>query len=155
MPAPDYETIYSFEDAIEAAVQTVLNAAGLKCYFQREIISVTTPYVAIQFVAGAATEHYAAVAGDYRPDIWGGSLHLQVVTDRTNNNLGHGLYRSQVRKLMAVDATFKNAVLLPYHEVFFIMESGTTPAIRTEDDLDVSTLSYTVKFGIRAGQWPV
>ena len=155
MPAPDLETIYDFEGNIEPGLVTLLTALSLSAYTQREVSQIVTPYVMVQLAVGASTEHYAAFAGDYRPDVWNSTLQIQVVTSRANTNLSHTAYRAKVRKALAVDADYKNSTTFPYHEIFSVLESGTTPSILTEDNLDVSSLAYSLKFGIRSGAWPV
>jgi|SRR6185503_17316406 len=154
MPAPDFETIYAIEDALDLAFATLIRAADLAAWTQREVSQVVTPYSAVQVSLGASTEHYALVGSNYRPDIWNASLQIQVVTDRKNNNPLHSTYRAKIRNVLADDAAIKASALLPYHEVFSTLETGTTPTIQAENDLDISTLTYAVKVGTRSGAWP-
>jgi hypothetical protein len=43
---------------------------------------------------------------------------------------------------------------MPYFELGEVRESGSSPAVRGEDDIDVTTLSYELVFRIRDDAWP-
>lgn len=156
MPAPSFAACYQFEDAIESAVKTLLNNNSVTCYAQRDDDTLATPFASVQFVTGAATEHWSGLLSDgtERPDMFQGTLSIGIATDRDSNSATHATYRGKIRDLLYRFQTTITAALLPYHAILRVMETGTTPATATEDNHDISTINFNLWFQIRPEAWP-
>lgn len=156
MPAPDYETIYDYEGAIEAAVKTLLTDNGITAYRQRDSDERVTPFAVVQLTTGAASGHMARLPnGDMRPDQFAGTLNIAIVTNRGTNNENHPTIRAKIRNLLyRFQETFTKAELA-HHSIYNVLEAGTTPSIESEDDFDISTINFAIRFSIRHDAWPV
>lgn len=154
-PATNWLDLYRFEDAIEGAAKSILQGAGIpNAYVQRDGDNIATPAVGIQLVAGGATEHYGFRAGDGEQflDAWTGILTFAVLTDRTRNARAHSDTVAKIRWLMQNISLWEP--LMPFHQMTRIIEAGTSPQVRGENNLDASEISFNTVFSIRAGSWP-
>ena len=161
MPAPDYETIYDYEGAIEKAVKDLLTTNGITAYRQRDLDEAATPFVAVQLNVGAATGHMARLpSGDLRPDQFDGQLRVAITTNRGKNNSNHPTIRAKIRNLLyrawGTDKTLTRTEL-PYHVILpqSVLETGTVQSVENDDDHDMSTITFNLGFGIRPDAWPV
>lgn len=158
MPAPDYQTLYEFEDRIEAALVSQLSDYGVTATAQRDDTTVSTPRVAVQFAVGAESGHYALdVNGYHRPDRWQGQIAVEITTDRDVDKTGtdsHLSIRAKCRAALYAAVTEIDSDVLPYHEIFSLEMQATTPTTNNDSNQDVSTILCSVLFGIREGAWP-
>ena len=155
MAAPDYESIYNYEDAIESAVKTLFVANDITTYRQRDDDEVATPYCGIQFTVGAATGHLAQLPeGGERPDQFAATLRVMIFTDRARNAADHETLRAKIRHLIYGFQENVTRADTPYHTIFAATESGSTQAVQTEDKQDVSEITFNIGFGIRRDAWP-
>jgi hypothetical protein len=157
MPAPKFSTCYQFEDSIEAAVKSALNLSVLNCYSQRDDDVVGTPRTHVQFTTGAATEHYSELLSDStrRPDMFQGTLQVGIVTNRGVDTAdAHAANRGTIRDILYNFQVTLTDVLLPYHKIVRVMETGTTPESSADDEHDISTISFNLWFQIRPSAWP-
>lgn len=148
-----FTTCYAIEDAVEAAIFSVLAAAGFSPFIQRTKSQLVTPRVEVQFVLGASREHMVNVLGVNRNDAWDGVLRTRIVTDRTNNATDHRTYRANVR------ATLSNISLitssnLPDHEIRRMQESGTPLEISDQHDQDISEVQWALVVAVKFPSWP-
>ena len=161
MSAPDYETIYDYEGAIEKAVKDLLTTNGITAYRQRDLDEAKTPYVAVQLNVGAASGHLARLPnGDFRPDQLSGQLKFAITTNRGQNNADHPTIRAKIRNLMyRAWGTVKTLTQteLPYHVILpqTVLEAGTVQSVGSDEDHDISTITFNLGFGIRPDAWPV
>lgn len=154
MQATDILDLYKYEDAIETAVKTLLSANEITASRQRDAATLATPRAEVQFTTGSGIEHYHNFPGaNPRPDTFSGSLSVGIVTDRTKNDADHTTIRAKVRNLI-YDFRDSINVLLSYHAILRVLESGTSPLVTAEDNQDVSTVNFTVDFCIRTDAWP-
>jgi hypothetical protein len=155
MPAANYYELLQFEDSIESAVVSVLNANGLTAVRQRGNTSLATPRVEVRMITGAAEEHYGYdAAGEPFVNFWHATIQLAIVTNRSRNDASHTTYRGKCRWLMQRLALFNTDVLLPYHTIERILESGTSPEIQPDENHDASVVSFAVDFCIRNDAYP-
>ena len=157
VPATAWETLYRFEDYIEAAAKTILTARNVTTvYIQQDTTDLVTPRASLQFVVGGAIEHYGMRASDGQMfvDRWQGRLTVEVATARNVNKSSHSAIRSKVRQYLGQWGLFRTDALLPYHDIARVFEGPSSPIIRTEEDEDVSQISFEIIFGIRSGAWP-
>lgn len=173
MTATECIPLYSFEEAIEAAVKAVLVAENLAAYttYDTPELERSRPRVEIEFQTGPATGHRSIATEVYRPDCFTGNCAITVVTntgdvetdtDTPANSAAraHAQYRAVVRYLMAGIETALTTddagtdTLLPYHSVNRFVENGTSPTIEHESGVMVSQINYDVHFNIRPAAWP-
>ena len=84
--APDLETIFDVEEAVEAACKTVFESFGVKAFMQRETQDLPKERVDIQLQLGAPTGHRgkmtAGSPGQWVRDAWNGILLVNIITPR-------------------------------------------------------------------------
>lgn len=164
MQAPDYETLFRQEEQVENAVKAILEPTGFAVNLQRDIkldekgnvIPLSTPRIDVQFALGASYNLHKMQDrfGNWWYDAWSGTLSCAVVTKRSKNNAEHGLMRAKVRRFMQTAEDKFTEAVLPYHKLSKIVESGTTPTVKTEDDCDDSTVTFSCIVAIRGDAWP-
>jgi len=66
----------------------------------------------------------------------------------------HARTRAKIRLTMLYFRHKLTTDHLPYHQLATVEESGTTPAVDTGEDIDVSEIRYTGVLGIRTEAWP-
>lgn len=170
MPAPDLETIFDVENAIETACKTVIQSLGARAFTQRECEDLPQERVDIQLQLGAPTGHRGNMMpgqspGQHVRDAWNGLLTFNLFTPRTESNgngnsepvdkARHGRLRAKVRIATEYFSDRFTEELLPYHVLVSIAQAGTDPQVNVDDDLDVSALQFNVVIAVRPGAWPV
>lgn len=156
MSAPDFQTLFKVEDAIETAWQGVLEADGLTAFKSRDVNVLTIPRVDVQAVLGGATGHRGEFTpGHFTLDAWTGTLTAQVKTKRVEDQPDiHSDWVADVRLAAQYFQDRFNATVLPYHALTMIQESGTERSIGEEDETDVSTIQFDFIVSIRTNAWP-
>jgi uncharacterized protein (UPF0248 family) len=157
MPAPKFSTVYQFEDAIESAVKSSFNLSNLNCFAQRDGDTVGTPRTFVQFTSGAASDHLSKLLSDgsVRQDMFRGTLQIGIVTNRKNDTANdHSDIRGTVREILNNFQITITEALLPYHKILRVSETGSTPQVSTEDDHDISQITFDITFIIRPEAWP-
>lgn len=172
MPAATLAELYDLERPLEQAWKQVLRSNGLPIGFtQREAVDLPVPRIDIQAALGAATGHRKAfLTGSAYLDAWSCRLSLQIVTQRQADAGAlteedaiarpalpedlHNRIRAKVRLLAQYAQDKFTAAVLPYHVLTKIVEAGTAPSVLTEDDCDVSVVSFDCLVSIRADAWP-
>lgn len=174
MPASTYFDLFDLERPIEQAWKTVLARNGLPIGFtQREISDQAVPRIDIQAAIGATTGHRKPMlTGESWLDAWACRITLQIVTQRKADagleteedaiarpdlpeDLHHRI-RAKIRYLAQYAAgKFNDRALLPYHVLTKIEEGGTAPSVISEDDCDVSAVSFDCLVSIHKDAWPV
>lgn len=159
MPADNIETIYRFEEALEAAVKANLTAnASLTTYRQRDTSgNVSAPFAAVQ-VSGITAD------GTQRVDSGGtfgwdsdftATLTVVVATNRVKEagSSTHTATLGKVRRYL-LDLTKWTDAALPYLKVWCINCNGSQPAVDEDGRLDLTTLTFRVRFLTREDAWP-
>lgn len=154
--APSWDELYKFEDAVEWAAQSILEAHGVSAFIQRSESIIATPCVGVQFTVGPAMDRYGKRVEDGQLfiDTWTGKLTFAIFTARTKGNQYHSGIRARIRWLMNTIA-FWNADVLPFHQMLRILEDGTSVQITPDKDRDVSEISFAVHLNIREDAWPL
>lgn len=168
MPAPDFATLYNFEDQMEDAWQSVLlnaladQSVDADVYVTRDIRSKTTPSVEVEFIVGSAgTQRHGVVkAGQpYRevPNSFNGSLIVRVVSTRALpvNTAQHGKIRGAVRyTLTAAANVIKANTNMPYLQILEMLPAASTPRMIDEKEQDITEFTYAMQFAIDNSAWP-
>jgi hypothetical protein len=146
-------TIYDFETPIESAFAALLAAQGLTAKATADSIDFQSdrPRVEVQFnVTGANdSRQFACPDGVHRHDLYSGTLTLAIITE-SGADTTHAEYRAKVRTAMSGAYSASMADL----EIRYLVPQSSTPAVRPEDNLQVSNLTYEVRFGIKPTAWP-
>jgi len=156
MSAPDLQTLFRVEDALETAWQTVLEADGITTFKSREEDTLTIPRVDVQAVLAAVTGH----RGEYAPglftlDAWSGTMMVQVKTKRVEDQPDlHGEWVAKVRLAAQYFQDRFGVAVLPYHALTMIQENGTDRSIGDDDETDVSAVQFDFIVSIRTDAWP-
>ncbi|NBR87387.1 MAG: hypothetical protein EB141_13340 [Verrucomicrobia bacterium] len=153
MPASDRQTLYQFENAIEAAAKSIIVAIPLNAYRQRDSDTVATPWAMIQLHGTRAAGAVHMIGDVGWPSDFEATLAVTIRTNRGQNASSHTNYVGKVREAM-YNLTNWNAVRLPYHTVWSVMESGTTIGLDQEERQDITEISFTIKFLINEAAWP-
>ena len=171
MTAPDFPTLYAFEENLEGVpsgegtpsgfAKILDGLGGATVYTQRSGQLVKTPLFDLQVVVGESSEHRNSDNGNsdnekyFRYDVFDFTLNMTFVTDRTENFAAHTKMMGQVRALL------ENPVLnvnvnqnFPFYWIMKLKHRGTVPAFHSDDNTDTSRISYAGKFNILPAAWP-
>ncbi len=159
MTAPDIETLYMVEDAVEPAIKKVLQSLGFTASIQREAEPQEAPYLNIQLVLGAAMNQIKLHDGGAYQSAWNATLRVQVVTKRHDDRSGagpteHSRMRAKLRLAMQYGQKRFTESVLPYHALTEVIENGSEPQVDDGDGLDRSVISFALKISIRSNAWP-
>lgn len=170
MPAPNLETLFSVEPAVEGAWKRLLAAEDIKAFTQRETEQLPLDRVDIQLRLGAHTGHrHADRAGQHFLDAWNAQLVLQLTSPRVaidpsgehataaapSEDDRHNALRARIRILAQYASGRLGEAALPFHALTKIQEAGTAPSVTTLDDCDVSEITFDCLVSIRASAWPL
>jgi hypothetical protein len=169
MPAPDFQTLYDFEDQIETAVAAVLTSVltpiltplSLTCpiFVSRDIDTKETPRVEVEFATGASLDQRGAFGQanpKQIPTSFTGVLTVGIVTTRPLDSMSqaHGQIRGAVRYALSAGAKLFNTGNLPYLQILDLLPSSTAPNLQQNKEQDVTVLQYAMKFAISNDAWP-
>ena len=155
MPVSNRNELFKFETYLISGSKTILNNAGITtAYAQQDNTNLVSPRVELQSVVGNRTGHVHISASKADYDAWNATLNVVVITDRTNNPSSHYDLTSKVINLLANPENFNSGSTLPYHSVTRADYNGSTPQIETEDNKDLSALSFVLSVWIRPNAWP-
>ena len=159
MSAPSLAALYDFETQLETAVASILTAGGVTVAGKaRADVTLTTPCCEVtSSISGpypASAPDFYSVSGDYRPCTFSGTVQVHILTDRKRNASSHGTFRGGVRALLYAFVSKFTSSNLPYLEVFDAQESGSFNSVDDERGLDLTTLSWEVRFAILPTAWP-
>lgn len=163
MAAPDLETLFNFESAIEPAILTRLEDLGITTKIRQGTDTLLSGRVDVELEMGGATGNL--YIPKFLPDgpcdtrlcleqRWSAMLNFAVITARDRNASLHRPYVAKIRVLM-LDFFHQFPVeLLPFHALVNVQSAGTAPGLVTEKDEDVTRLRYQAVVAIREGAWP-
>ncbi len=153
--APNLETFFAYETAIEAAWQSILRAAGLTVFVEFSDDDKSTPFVEVQLQQTQPTGQRYVYSGVPLFNSWTGILVSRVITVRGKNS---DLQTSMLGKVRLQAQKFRDNFsrsVLPYHSIDnLISETGLLRGVDVQERLDWSELSHGITFSIRADAWP-
>ena len=169
--APNFNTLYEFEDSLEAAFETWLNSnAGLNLLgtakvdtaadsegasdeFQKKRPRVEC-FVTVGSPVGSPPHFVFDASGLRRENGWHASVQLGIIT--ASDPSIHRAYRGGVRNIMATaDEVLSGAnQYLPYHEVSQCFSAGSSRTVSPQDGVFVTQLTYNIIFAIQVSAWP-
>ncbi len=173
MPAPNIANLFDFESPFEDALRnyfTNVNVGGF------QFAQVLTPRTTLSQEAFQETPRLQIKAGVTGLAASGSGVQetqvtlnnvattfysyytmgitLDVVTQRSNNNQPHGLYRGAVRQGMLEYTASMNNTSLPYYQTTFLNPGACTQIVDAENDAIISSLSFSLDFSIPASSMP-
>lgn len=166
MSAPDLQSLFFVECDMEVEFRRLLVVGGAtpNIYVSRSRTDQATPWLEVLFLVGRVTrkkQHQALTGYNlYFDCAWeGSSLEFKVTTQRQNNSSDHTAILGRLRSLVSLPAlcgypTAQSAWTQEFHAITDIRENGTTQACDTENDLDISTVTFSVVHNIKESAWP-
>lgn len=155
-PAPDYETIFDVEGAVEDACKAILAEYRVKAFRQFEDERLPAERVDIRLLLRDQRDHASQyIPGRFVRDAWNGVLVFAVWSKRKRGADGfHRKTRARIRMGAEYFSQKFGDELLPYHVLKSITFRDCDPGYDKDDDADFSLLSYDVIVCVRDGAWP-
>lgn len=153
MSAPNLETLFAYELAIETACKTILDANGLNGVIEFSDVDPGTPRTEIQLQSGKPNNHRWIYKGVPIWDSWNAQLIWRVVTVRGKNSDRQAAMLGKLR-ILAYNYVGLFSTLLPFHAIEQLKEAQFVRGVDTEHRFDWSELTLNVVFSIRNDAWP-
>lgn len=154
MPAPNLETLFAYELAIEKACKTILDANGLNGVIEFSDEDPGTPRVEVQLQSGKPNGHQWIFNGVPIWDSWVASLVWRIVTVRGKNSAEQAQILGKIRAI-AYDYVPLFSPLLPFHAIEQFKEAQFVRGVDDKIRFDWSELTHNIVFSIRNDAWPV
>lgn len=159
MPAPDYPTLYRFEDTLIPLYAAVLTTNSVTNYSPRGTSEMVSPRVELTMQMGGTDDHVQTVTGNKQMfDRWRFTLAVRVVTARNQSAASHTTYLGKVRYLMLAPSTSTTInALLSYHVLCsqLMAEDPSELEVIPEEDHDVTNLKFSGMVAIKTDAWPL
>lgn len=158
MSAPDFDTLLNIGKALNDACYAVATGSFDCNVYSKHGISVRqTPFVITRFSRGTPNGHLNPVydaSGSVRRyyyDTYNSTLEVEIVTERTSNNVSHSQYVAAARKVYQNKDNVNQH--LPYHRVLDVVPSGYTMVSDEESNRDISTVGFNYVTSINPSAW--
>ncbi len=154
----DLET--NFEDAAKTFLETATGLPASSFYASLDQDTFVSPRLSIRAEIGAAEDPPTVVAGDVLEYTqYNLNLSISIVSDAavSGTQTNHRSYREKVREAMLLNAANWTSTdgngdpILPFYEVKYMRPSGSD--FEVDGDLAISTLTFEIKFTIKASQF--
>ncbi len=159
MAAPDYPTLYRFEDTVLPRYAAVLTAASVTNAVPRATSDLATPRCELHMAMGGTDGHaYSTPSGEIMHDRWRFTLEAKIVTARNQNAASHATYLGKVRHLLLAPSTSTTInALLSYHIICKQLqaEDPTEQDVIPDEDFDITNLKFSGMVAIRTDAWPL
>lgn len=158
MAAPDYPTLYRFEDTLIPRYAAVLTTNSVTNYSPRGTADLASPRVELTMQMGGTDGHaFTVPGGGTMFDRWNFTLAVRVVTARNQSAASHATYLGKVRYLMLAPSTSTTInALLSYHVlcIQLMAEDPSELEVIPEEDHDVTNLKFSGMVAIKSDAWP-
>jgi hypothetical protein len=163
--APSLDVLFDFEGQMSLACQNVFSLAQFDSGVPIGIQSsdeIKTPEYVFHFTSGGNLDGSEQFPYGFKVrDHYSGKLDVVIFTTRSENTASDApLYRSRVRQVFilwrgrfASQDQFGNP-LCPYYQILEILESGSTMTAKYDDNMDLTAVSFQIKFRINPNAWP-
>lgn len=159
MPAPDYPTLYRFEDTIIPRYAAVLTTNSVTNASPRGTAELSSPRAELTMTMTGTDNHAAVVTGSKTMfDRWTFTMAVRVVTARNQSAASHATYLGKVRYLMLAPSTSTTInALLSYHVLCaqLMAEDASELEVIPEEDHDVTNLKFSGVVAIKSDAWPL
>ena len=158
MAASSIEDLLNFEAHFESAAVTFLNdEISIDVFGTLSDSELTTPRIEVQMEVGTSVFHSLREGGssptakEYTD--YDAIFSVRVLTDNAVGQAGnHATYRAQCRKMLLHSATNWDGTTLPYYDLKWLQPADSTYS--TNEDFQVTDLTWNIKFAIRDDAWP-
>lgn len=169
MPLTEVE-LMSFEDPIELAFVAMLAARGFTNAFEsRSVLLAESPWIDCMLTTGPVI-HYRPIPhlttqsrGAFLPDEWQSQMRFDIKTVRESDEISPafkqhkqliGLIRS-VCIVKNLRTAFRVTEASQLYAITDCGETGSSSSFDDQNNLDITTLSFTLKHNIRSDiEWP-
>jgi hypothetical protein len=170
MPAPNLPICYRLREAIETAARDYLQAnlntllGNTSLSVRRDVEQITVPQVSVRLsINGVELQKFKCPDGVERLNTYNGTLSFIVVSNRKANAreaIDHELIESNIRAIISQWSTldgnsFRFPILLNYHAILWMIDSSSDYGIDTNNNWDITTINYDIKFCVRNDAWPM
>lgn len=160
MPASSVQDLLNFEVHFESAAVTFIGSAlsGYQVVGTVSDTDLETPRVEVSLEVGAGRMPVTRRQGGASPNTkdfvaYDSFFHARLVTDNAVGQSGdHALARAKLRELFLYSGTNWDNTNLPYYDLKFLQPLEAQ--YLTDEDFNVTELTWNLKFEIRQGQWP-
>ena len=159
MAASSLSDLHNFEVHFESAAETFLNTAtGIQTVGTVSETILQTPRTECQLQMEEATSPPIRHGDGAEPNTVDFSAYeaqfmVRLITDNAvGQAANHATYRSQIRAALLYSAANWDATTLPYYGVKWLQPSSCQSL--TDQDFNVTELSWNVRFEIRQNAWP-
>lgn len=161
MAASSLQDLLNFEPHFEGAAVTFIGAAlsGYQVVGTLTESELQTPRVEINLQVGSATLPVTRRQGGASPNTqdfvqYDSLFNVRLVTDNTVGQTldEHSLARAKLRELFLYSATNWDSGNLPYYDLKFIQPLESQ--YLTDDDFNVTEMTWMLKFELRDDAWP-
>lgn len=158
MPAPDFETCYDIETAIEGATTSMLSASILMFDNPRATTIHETPSVHVRLILGEPLGHLQPILNSSgsvvtaKYDAWDAVLEANVITDRGSDNAYHKHYVRHVRNVLNDYHNYKP--YLQYHDVLNVIQGSLIMSLDDNKNQDITTMNFNLKVCVDPSAWP-
>lgn len=151
------EPLYNVEANVEPGLCRILALkTGVKdCHPMFGDLDLQGDRIELKLTLGAETGqcfplHEAAAP----PNAWEYTLLCRVVTTRRKGSRKeHAAIRAKVRVAMLYMSGNLTATELPYHQLVTVKHDGTDPHIETDNEQDISDMTFTGVVAVRDSAW--
>jgi hypothetical protein len=160
MSAPNLETLFAYELAIETACKTILDANQLNGVIEFSDEDPGSPRTEIQLQSGKPNGHKWIYKGVPIWDSWTANLIWRVVTVRGKNSEQQAEMLGKLR-ILAYNYVSLFSPLLPFHAIEQLKEAQFARGVTDQSlmgrgvPLDFSELTLAITFSIRNDAWPL
>ena len=164
MAAPDFETLYAIEEALEPELVTLLKSATslqdskvMRWLDSKD--TTATPRLEVELRLGEPTGIKKPVAGLLRHAGWDAQIIVRCITNQRRDTSAQ--HYSLIKQVRAQAETWQTSLLiaeLPYHALKKLLVNGTENNIEERSDgvqETVTALVWDTSIEIRSDAWPV
>ena len=161
MAASSIQDLLNFEAHFESAAVTFI-AAGISSGFQvigtLTETDLLTPRVEVALNLGEASLPVTRRQGGASPNTddfveYGAFWNIKLITDNAvGQTSDHATTRAKLREIFLWSGTNWNSTTLPYYDLKFIQPQECN--YLTDEDFNVTELTWNLKFEIRQDSWP-
>lgn len=157
-----YEQLFQVETAYEMAFQSILQNAGIEKVFRsRENREAQSPYVEVRFICGAVSEKRQHFVNKDTPLIYSGwfgsQLQFDVTTQRVNNGDQHKVLLGKIRlecQMFRLVQTWYATDAAERHAIADIRENNSVHTFDTENDIDMTTITFHLSHNLKDDAFP-
>lgn len=140
----------------DAAADAATDAANIALGYSLLDFQLDRPRVEIMFTPGAGAGQFnnKVIAGTEMPveTSWSGQFKVDCITPE--DSILHAQFRTLIRYILHTQLQSINGNQLTMHKVQqFAMDAGTTPVLKLEEGVFITTILFDINFSIQDDAW--